>query len=169
MRPGGSELQVFNLFQQFQSQINSTSSALSRYADKLAAAAKLWTMVEEYSAVWNLDPDFAPSAAVSDTHIGDQAIIALPFLELLIALMFGPVPNVKPGNWEGLLRFAVSSIFFRWAILSVWPLGTATQSPFERLAYPPTCCPTQKKSTESTACLTFSRIFADKRVMIRWL
>lgn len=37
------------------------------YADKLAAALKLWAMVEEYSAV----------------------ILALPFLELLMALMFG--------------------------------------------------------------------------------
>lgn len=29
---------------------------MARYADKLAAALKLWAMVEEYSAVWNLVP-----------------------------------------------------------------------------------------------------------------
>jgi len=81
------------------------------YADKLAAAAKLWALAQEYSAV----------------------IVGLPFLELFIVLLFGGLPCQS--GLSGWLRS--DAIFSMVMIAGGWFCGLQLAPVFEELQRDP--------------------------------
>lgn len=77
----------------------------------------MWTLVEEYALVWILDPLPMFDCSAYLHFSTSQAIVALPFLELLLALVFGAGPSMCFWDMVPDLRNRVD---YSWAIRDAW-------------------------------------------------